>query len=95
MHISGQDPNFPEIEYQELNSDNSPPRILDEVQKAIKRLTNNKSPRSDIIPSELLKATGGALIAELHALIVDIWEQKKCQRNGRWLSSVPYIKKGT
>lgn len=53
---------------------NPPP--LDEVKQAITRLANNKSPRTDNLPTELLKFGGEMLQLCIHALIKEIWRQK-------------------
>ncbi|XP_055645457.1 uncharacterized protein LOC129781983 [Toxorhynchites rutilus septentrionalis] len=53
--------------------DRFPAPDLQEVEKEIRRLKNNKAAGIDNLPSELLKYGGDALVRALHWVIVKIW----------------------
>ena len=65
-----------------------------EVSLAIKRLKNNKSPGSDGIPAEYLKAGGNVLAEHLHIVLQKVWSED--QLPPEWIISViwPIFKKG-
>jgi hypothetical protein len=50
--------------------------MLEEVRQAVKKLANNKAPRSDAITAELIKGGGEILFAALHKLFLKVWEEK-------------------
>ena len=53
-----------------------------EVTLAIKRLKNNKSPGSDGIPAEYLKAGGDVLAEHLHIVLQKVWSEENYLLNG-------------
>ena len=57
-----------------------------EVEKAIKRLKNNKSPGVDGITSEMLKAGGQRLMKEIHGMCNQIWRGESTPEE--WIQSV-------
>ena len=52
--------------------------LLSEVENAIDKLNNNKSPGIDEIPAELIKAGGPQMAKEIHLICNKIWKE------GRW-----------
>ena len=70
------------------------PPSYQEVTLAIRRLKNNKSPGSDGIPAEFLKAGGDVLGEHLHTVLQKIWTEE--QLPPEWNKSVicPILKKG-
>ena len=70
------------------------PPSYQEVTLAIRRLKNNKSPGSDGIPAEFLKAGGDVLAEHLHTVLQKIWTEE--QLPPEWNISVicPILKKG-
>ena len=64
----------PLVEEQIPPGDQQPLPLLSEVEHAVKRLSTGKSPDPDIIPAELVKATGPTGIKLLHKLCVSIWQ---------------------
>jgi len=46
-----------------------------EVELAIEKLKNHKSPGIDQIPAELIKAGGRTIRCAIHKLIISIWNQ--------------------
>jgi hypothetical protein len=71
-----------------------PQHSLIEVEIAIGKLTSYKSPGSDNIPAELIKAGGETLYSEVHRLICCIWNKEELPQ--QWKESVilPICKKG-
>jgi len=51
--------------------------LVAEVERAIRRLKDRKSPGVDGIPSELIKAGGPELVSEIHRLCNIIWEEEE------------------
>jgi hypothetical protein len=50
-----------------------PVPTINETEQAIKKLRNNKAPKIDLIPAELVKFAGPEYVKHLHQLIVKIW----------------------
>ena len=48
-----------------------------EVELAIEKLKNHKSPGIDQIPAELIKAGGRTIRGEIHKLIISIWNNEE------------------
>ena len=57
-----------------------------EVERAIKRLKNNKSPGVDGITSEMIKAGGQRLMKEIHGMCNQIWRGESTPEE--WIQSV-------
>ncbi|XP_072046428.1 uncharacterized protein [Amphiura filiformis] len=71
----------------EVNPSTSEPSILlEEIEQAISKLGNNKSPGIDGIPAELLKASGTAGRQMLWNICNRIWETGEWPED--WVSSV-------
>ena len=51
------------------NTEDVPPPTISEVDTAIQRLKNNKSPGSDGMPTELLKSAGSCFNRAFHLLL--------------------------
>jgi Reverse transcriptase (RNA-dependent DNA polymerase) len=71
-----------------------PPPTIDEVELAISRLKNNKSPGADELPAELFKSGNKALSTTLHAIISRIWECESLPDDWRLGVICPLHKKG-
>jgi hypothetical protein len=54
-----------------------------EVKIAIAKLKKYKSPGSDQIPAELIKARGEMLLSAIHTLINSVWNKEDCLVSGR------------
>jgi hypothetical protein len=54
-----------------------PERNLVEVEIVIGKLETYKSPGTDQIPAELIKAVGETLYSEIHRLICSIWNKEE------------------
>ena len=48
-----------------------------EVELAIGKLKNHKSPGIDQIPAELIKAGGKTICGTIHKLIISIWNKEE------------------
>ena len=48
-----------------------------EVELAIEKLKNHRSPRTDQIPAESIKAGGRTILCEIHNLIISIWNKEE------------------
>jgi len=48
-----------------------------EFKLAIEKLKNHKSPGTDQIPAELIKAGGNTICCEIHKLIISIWNKEE------------------
>jgi hypothetical protein len=59
-----------------------PERSLVEVEISIGKLKSYKSPGTDQIPAELIKAGGETLCSEIHRLICCIWNTEELPQ--RW-----------
>ena len=60
--------------------------LREEVQKAVDRLKNNKSPGVDGIQAELVKAGGESTVDAIHRLCNMVWEQERWPME--WTSSI-------
>jgi len=65
-----------------------------EVELAIEKLKNHKSPGTDQIPVELIKAGGRTICGEIHKLIISIWNKEELPDEWKELNIVPIYKKG-
>ena len=76
------------------NTNDVPPPTLEEVQKAVHSLKNNKSAGTDGIPAELLKAAGTNFNSTFHQLLCKIWNAEMMPEE--WNQSIicPIHKKG-
>ena len=57
-----------------------------EVEMAIEKLKNHKSPGIDQIPAELFKAGGRTICGEIHKLIISIWNKEELP--DEWKASI-------
>jgi hypothetical protein len=71
-----------------------PEPSLVEVEIAIGKLKSYKSPGTDNIPAELIKAGGETLYSEIHRLICSIWNKEELPRQWKESITVPIYKKG-
>lgn len=67
---------------------------LDEVEKAVSKLKNNKAAGIDNISAELLKAGGRVVLEKLHKLIVKIWAEEYIPEDWRKSELKVLYKKG-
>ena len=65
-----------------------------EVELAIGKLKNHKSPGIDQIPAELIKAEGGTICSAIHKLIISIWNKEELPEEWKESTIVPIYKKG-
>ena len=65
-----------------------------EVELAIDKLKNHKSPGIDEIPAELIKAGGGTICLEILKLITSIWKKEEVPEEWKESIIVPIHKKG-
>jgi hypothetical protein len=70
-----------------------PKPSLVEVEIAVGKLKSYKSPDTDQIPSELIKA-GGETCSEIHRLICSIWNKEELPQQWKESIIVPIHKKG-
>jgi hypothetical protein len=71
-----------------------PEPSLVEVEIAIGKLKSYKSPGTDNISAELMKAGGETLYSEIHRLICCIWNKEELPQQWKESVSVPIYKKG-
>jgi hypothetical protein len=71
-----------------------PEPSLVEVEIAIGKLKSSKSPGTDQIPAELIKAGGETLCSEVHRLICSIWNKEELPQQRKESVIVPNYKKG-
>jgi hypothetical protein len=71
-----------------------PKPSLVEVEIAIGKLKSYKTPGTDQIPAELIKAGAETLCSEIHRLICSIWNKEKLPQQWKESSIVPVYKKG-
>jgi hypothetical protein len=65
-----------------------------EVEIAIGKLKSYKSPGTDNIPTELIKAGGETLCSEIHKLICSVWNKEELPQQWKESITVPVHKKG-
>ena len=65
-----------------------------EVEMAIEKLKNHKSPGIDQIPAELIKAGGRTIRCAIHKLIISIWNEEALPEEWKGSIIVPIHKKG-
>ena len=65
-----------------------------EVELAIEKLKNYKSPGTDQIPAELIKTIGTTIRCEIHKLIISIWNKEKLPDEWKESIIVTIYKKG-
>jgi hypothetical protein len=61
---------------------------------AIEKLKGQKSPGTDQIPAELIKARGSTIFSDIHKLINSIWNKEKLHEQWKESNIVPIYKKG-
>ena len=66
-----------------------PEPIASELELAIEKLKSHKSPRTDQIPAELIKAGGKTICCEIHKLIISIWNKEELPEEWKELIIVP------
>jgi hypothetical protein len=71
-----------------------PEPSLVEVEIAIGKLKSYKSPGTDNIPAELIKAEGETLYSEIHRIICCIWNKEELPQQWKESIIVPIYKKG-
>jgi hypothetical protein len=71
-----------------------PEPSLVEVEIAIGKLKSYKSPGTDQIPAELIKAEGETLCSKIHRLISSIWNKEELPQQWKETVIVPIHKKG-
>jgi hypothetical protein len=71
-----------------------PEPSLVEVEIAIGKLISYKSPGTDQIMTELIKAGGETLYSEIHRLICCIWNNEELPQQWKESIIVPIYKKG-
>jgi hypothetical protein len=71
-----------------------PEPSLVEVEIAIGKLKSYKSPGTDQIPAELIRAGGKTLCSEIHKLICSIWNKEELPQQWKESITVEIHKKG-
>jgi hypothetical protein len=71
-----------------------PEPSLVEVEIAIGKLKSYKSPGTDQIPTEFIKAGGQTLYSEIHRLICSTWDKEELPQQWKESITVPIHKKG-
>jgi hypothetical protein len=71
-----------------------PEPSLVEVEIAIGKLKSYKSPGTDHIPAELIKAGGETLYSEIHRLICSVWNTLELPQQWKDSIIIPIHKKG-
>jgi hypothetical protein len=72
-----------------------PPPTVEETVAAIKKLRNNKSPRSDSLPAELHISGGKALEGWIHEIMMEVWNAEVSPEEWNKGRIVPIHKKGS
>lgn len=70
------------------------PPTLQDVNDALKRLKNNKSPGPDGIPAELLKHAGSEVAKVLHRIVLSVWSSEVLPIEWMEGALIPLHKKG-
>jgi hypothetical protein len=65
-----------------------------EIELAIEKLKNHKSPGNDQIPAELIKAGGRTIRCAINKLIISIWNEEELPEEWKESIIVPSHKKG-
>jgi len=65
-----------------------------EIELAIEKLKSHKSPGTDQISAELIKAGSRTIHYEIHKLIISIWNKEEFPGEWKELIIVPICKKG-
>ena len=65
-----------------------------EVELAIEKLKSHKSPSTDQISAEMIKAAGRTIRCAIHKLIISIWNKEELPEEWKELIIVPIYKKG-
>ena len=71
-----------------------PEPTLLEVEIAIEKLKNYKSPSIDQIPAELTQVGGNYLLTEIYKLVLTIWKKEMLPEQWKESVFVPIYKKG-
>jgi hypothetical protein len=69
------------------------PSLVD-IEIAIGNLKGYKSPGTDQIPAELIKAGGKTLCAEIHRIICSIWNKEQLLQQWKYSIIIQIYKKG-
>jgi len=75
-----------------MQEDSAP--TTEEVEMAIQKLKNYKSPGTENIPAKLFKCGGNELVKHLHTIIKDIWQKTKMPMEWNVSIICPIHKKG-
>jgi hypothetical protein len=62
-----------------------------EVEMAVGNVRRHKSPDTDQIPAELIKARGRTICSEIHKLINSTWNKEKLPK--KWKESIILIRR--
>ena len=85
-----------EVRQEEIHT--AEPLVLEpssfQVEVATEKLKNHKSPGTDQIPAELIKAGGRTIRCEIHKLIISIWNKEELPEEWKESIIVPIYKKG-
>lgn len=76
------------------NTEDVPPPTITEVDFAIQKMKNHKSPGSDGIPAELFKVAGSSFIRAFHQLLLKIWIKEEMPEEWNVSIICPIHKKG-
>jgi len=67
---------------------------VSEIELAIEKLKSHKSPGTDQIPAEVIKAGGKTIHCEIHKLTISIWNKEEFPEEWIELINVPIYKQG-
>jgi hypothetical protein len=71
-----------------------PELIVSEFEMAVEKVKTNKSPGTDNIPAELMKAGGRTIRSEIHKLINSIWYKEELPEEWKKSIIIPIYKEG-